>query len=105
MWMRRFLLLLALAVTACGESEAPPHVGSTDCSTLAEVSIDLTLDECLACQGAACGSDATCDAKFPCVDGEILIVGCADDEDCQGVSSFCGRYTGTNDVCVPDDDV
>lgn len=80
-------------------------VGTRDCAAIAAVSGDLTVEQCLACQGIACGTDTTCDALFPCVADRLVIQGCCSDEDCTGIAPFCGRYLGVNDVCVPDDDI
>jgi len=80
-------------------------VGSTDCAALAEVSGDLSIEECMACQAAPCGTDPICDGQYPCIDGEIVIQGCCTDEQCMGLTPFCGMFIGTNNVCVLQDDV
>ena len=80
-------------------------VGSMECEALAEVSIDLTLEECLLCQGAPCGREALCDGQYPCVDGVIVLRGCCQDLECEGLTPFCGMYLGTNDICVLSDDI
>lgn len=80
-------------------------VGSMECEALAEVSIDLTFEECLLCQGAPCGAKAICDGQYPCVDGVIVLRGCCQDLECEGLAPFCGMYLGTNDICVLSDDI
>lgn len=79
-------------------------VGSTDCAALAEVSIDLSLEDCIACQATPCGADPLCDGQYPCIDGEIVIKGCCSDAQCAGLTPFCGMFIGTNNVCVLQDD-
>jgi len=93
-----------------GETSADPPacaaiVGSRECALLAEVSGDLELSECLLCQGIACGQQASCDDQYPCIEGAIVIQGCCTDEQCAGLTPFCGMYSGTNFVCVRSDDV
>lgn len=80
-------------------------VGSRDCAALVGISGDLTLEECMLCQGAPCGQEASCDSQYPCVDGAIVIQGCCTDEQCAGLTPFCGMFIGTNNVCVLSDDV
>ncbi|MCB9751358.1 MAG: hypothetical protein H6713_15385 [Myxococcales bacterium] len=81
-------------------------VGSQDCEALAAVSPDLTLERCQLCQGIACGQEPDeCDGEFPCVDGAIVVQGCCADSDCEGLAQYCGMFTGTNNVCVLDDDI
>jgi hypothetical protein len=75
-----------------------------DCEALAEVSPDLTLEECQMCQGVACGTIQTCDSQYPCIDDAITLVGCCIDSECEGLSNFCGMFIGTNNICVLDDD-
>jgi len=80
-------------------------VGSDDCAALAGVSPDLTLEDCMTCQGAPCGQEAMCDQQFPCVDGSIVLRGCCTDAQCTGLTMFCGMFIGVNHICVNDDDV
>ena len=87
-------------------SDAPIDcVGSTDCTVLADCSFDLTLEECQACQGAACDPGSMCGRQFPCKDGMIVIRGCDEDSQCADLSPFCGMYIAVNNVCVPSDDI
>lgn len=79
-------------------------VGSEDCNWLAEVSPDLELDLCLTCQGAPCGQHAECDSLFPCVEGAIVLRGCCTDEQCAGLTPFCGMFLGIDNICVESDD-
>lgn len=79
-------------------------VGSMDCEMLVAVSPDLTLEECQMCQGAQCGQIETCDGQYPCVDGTIVLRGCCTDDQCEGLTPFCGMFIGTDNVCVNDDD-
>lgn len=79
--------------------------GSLDCAEIGACSIDLDEGGCTACQGVACGTVSQCDTLFPCVDGAIVVQGCCLDSDCVGVAPFCGRYIGTNNVCVLHDDI
>jgi hypothetical protein len=99
----------AAETTTAGSTTEPAAcagiVGSRECALLAEVSPELDLAACLLCQGAACGAEARCDAQYPCVDDKIVIQGCCTDEECEGLTPFCGMYTGTNNVCVLHDDV
>ncbi|MBK8262462.1 MAG: hypothetical protein IPK80_14160 [Nannocystis sp.] len=99
----------AAETTAAGSTTEPAAcaaiVGSQECALLAEVSPELELAACLLCQGIACGAEASCDDQYPCVDDKIVIQGCCTDEQCEGLSPFCGMYTGTNNVCVLHDDV
>lgn len=80
-------------------------VGSTDCAALAEVSPDLSLEECMMCQGAPCGEHEQCDSQYPCVDGFIVLRGCCTDGQCEGLTPFCGMFIATNNVCVKNDDI
>lgn len=80
-------------------------VGSTDCAALVEVSGDLTLEVCMACQDAPCGTNPTCDGEYPCIDGKIVLQGCCSDDQCVGLTPFCGMFIGTNNVCVLQDDM
>lgn len=95
--------------TATGTTTDAPTceaiVGSTDCAALAEVSPDLSLEECMMCQGAPCGEHELCDSQYPCVDGSIVLRGCCTDGQCEGLTSFCGMFIGTNNVCVKNDDI
>lgn len=79
-------------------------VGSTECAALAEVSGDLSFEECTACQAAPCGTDPICDGQYPCIDGAIVVKGCCSDAQCAGLTPFCGMFIGTNNVCVLQDD-
>ena len=88
-----------------GAAACEAIVGSTDCAALVAVSPDLTLEECMTCQGAACGQEPVCDGQYPCVDGSIVLQGCCSDEQCAGLTLFCGMFIGTNNICVLDDDV
>lgn len=88
-----------------GGSTCDAIVGSRDCAALVAASGELTLEQCEQCQGAACGAIADCDAQYPCVDGAIVLQGCCEDEQCAELSPYCGRFTGTNSVCVLHDDV
>lgn len=80
-------------------------VGSVDCELLAQLSSELTLARCLACQGSACGSnpDDGCD-EFPCQAGVHIVRGCCDDAQCSDLSPFCGKHIATNYTCVKTDD-
>lgn len=91
------------ATTGAAACEA--IVGSTDCVALVEVSPDLTLEECMTCQGAACGQEPVCDEQYPCVDGSIVLQGCCSDQQCAGLTPYCGMHIGTNNVCVLHDDI
>ena len=88
-----------------GAAACEAIVGSTDCAALVAVSPDLTLEECMTCQGAACGQEPVCDGQYPCVDGSIVLQGCCSDEQCAGLTLFCGMFIGTNNICVLHDDV
>ncbi len=79
-------------------------IGSTDCMALVEVSGDLTLEECLTCQGSPCGLDPSCD-QYPCVNGSVVIQGCCTDAQCAELTPYCGMFIGTDNVCVKDDDI
>ncbi len=91
------------ATTGAAACEA--IVGSTDCAALVAVSPDLTLEECMTCQGAPCGQEPICDDQYPCVDGSIVLQGCCSDEQCAGLTLFCGMFIGTDNICVLSDDV
>lgn len=88
-----------------GAAACEAIVGLTDCADLVAVSPDLTLEECMTCQGAACGQKPVCDGQYPCVDGSIVLQGCCSDEQCAGLTPFCGMFIGTDNICVLDDDV
>lgn len=88
-----------------GNAACEAIVGSQDCPALVAVSGELTLEECNACQGAACGSDPTCDGQYPCVDNQIVLQGCCTDEQCAGLTPYCGMFIAPNNVCVFSDDV
>lgn len=79
--------------------------GSRDCIEIGACSSDLDEGGCTACQGVGCGTVSQCDTLFPCVDGAIVVQGCCADSDCTGVTPFCGRFIGTNNVCVLHDDI
>lgn len=79
--------------------------GVTDCEVLVTLADELTLEVCTTCQGAACGTVSECDTQFPCIDGKIVVQGCCSDEDCAGLSLFCGMFIAVNNVCVLSDDV
>jgi hypothetical protein len=74
--------------------------GLSDCASLAKVA-DISLEECEKCQGAACGTPG-CSSEFPCV-GTLMIRGCCDDDECQGLAHFCGRGTAPHHLCVTSD--
>ncbi len=57
------------------------------------------------CQGVECGSVESCDVEYPCIDGTILLQGCCTDSECEGLTPFCGMYSGTHNICVLNDDV
>jgi hypothetical protein len=80
-------------------------VGSDDCAALAEVSPDLTLEDCMTCQGAPCGQEPMCDQQYPCVEGSIVLRGCCTDAQCAGLTPFCGMFIGIDNICVEHDDV
>lgn len=96
---------VATASDTTGAAACEAIVGSTDCAALVDVSPDLTLEECMTCQGAACGQEPMCDDQYPCVDGSIVLQGCCSDEQCAGLTLFCGMFIGTNNICVLHDDV
>ncbi len=94
----------------CGPYECPhlscvDAIGSTDCAEIAAISSDIDVAGCELCQGVACGQLPPCDNQYPCIHGEISLVSCCEDSDCGGIAPFCGRYLGTNNVCVLSDDV
>ena len=76
-----------------------------DCRRLARGSPDLDRATCERCQGTTCGTDDECDLMFPCIEEEIVIHGCCDDQDCDGIAPFCGQYRGVDEVCVVSDDI
>lgn len=80
-------------------------VGVEDCAQLAEFTPELTLEECLLCQGIPCGQEPTCDAQYPCVEGTIVLRGCCTDDQCEGLTPYCGMFIGTDNICVLHDDV
>lgn len=80
-------------------------VGSLDCAELVAVSGELTMETCMKCQGIACGQEPECDSQFPCSDDVIVIQGCCTDEQCEGLSPFCGMFIAADSVCVLSDDV
>lgn len=88
-----------------GAAACEDIVGSMDCPALVAVSGDLTLEQCMLCQGATCGEQPECDGNYPCVDGKIVLRGCCTDEQCAGLSPFCGMFIATNNVCVLNDDI
>lgn len=94
----------ATTASTTGGQACEAIVGSEDCALLAEVSPDLELEQCLMCQGALCGEIAECDGQFPCVDGAIVLRGCCTDDQCEGLTPFCGMFIGINNICVEDDD-
>lgn len=76
--------------------------GIMDCEALTSIDgVELSLEECVRCQGAQPGTDPPCDA-FPFA-GVAIIRGCCSDEDCEGLAPFCGQFTAPNGVCVQDD--
>ncbi len=80
-------------------------VGVEDCALLAEFTPELTLEECLLCQGIPCGQDPGCDAEYPCIEGKIVLRGCCTDDQCEGLTPYCGMFIGTDNICVLHDDV
>lgn len=80
-------------------------VGVEDCAQLAEFTPELTLEECLLCQGIPCTQEPTCDAQYPCVEGTIVLRGCCTDDQCEGLTPYCGMFIGTDNICVLHDDV
>ncbi|MBZ5709998.1 hypothetical protein [Nannocystis pusilla] len=80
-------------------------VGSLDCAELVAVSADLTMETCMKCQGIPCGQEPDCDGQFPCFNDVIVIQGCCTDEQCEGLSPFCGMFIAADNVCVLSDDV
>ncbi len=96
------------SATSAGTTGAPACediVGSRDCAELVAVSGDLNFETCMTCQGAACGQVRECDAQFPCIDQQIVIQGCCSDDQCAGLTPFCGMFIAVNNVCVNSDDV
>ena len=76
--------------------------GITDCEALTSIDgVEVSLEECVRCQGAQPGTEPSC-AAFPFA-GVAIIRGCCSDEDCEGLAPFCGRFTAPNGVCVQDD--
>jgi hypothetical protein len=92
------------AMGCSDSSSSDAHVGSRDCNVIAEASPDpATGESCKKCQKKPCG-EVGCDL-FPCVNNEIVVQGCNEDEDCTGLTPFCGKYMAPNNVCVTDDDI
>lgn len=91
--------------TTGGVSRCEAAVGVTECAVLVKLAEELTEELCTTCQGAACGTEPDCDSQFPCVEGRIVVQGCCSDEDCAGLSPFCGMFIAINNVCVVSDDV
>lgn len=92
-WLRLLPMLGACAST-------PDYVGSRDCDELASHVSDNFLQVCQHCQAAEC-SDMTCGALFPCIDDQIVVQGCDDDDDCKKLDGAkCGLDTGTSHVCL-----
>ena len=91
--------------TTGGVSRCEAAVGVTECAVLVKLAEELTEELCTTCQGAACGTEPDCDSQFPCVEGRIVVQGCCGDEDCAGLSPFCGMFIAINNVCVVSDDV
>jgi hypothetical protein len=77
--------------------------GVRDCAIL-DGKTGVSLELCTACQGTPCGTDPSCDAQLPCVDGNIAVVGCCGVNDCTGIAPFCGQFLGLQAICVDNDD-
>ena len=73
--------------------------GVSDCKYLAEHS-GVELKKCETCQGAPCDTPG-CE-EFGC-QGVSVVHGCCNDEDCHGITAFCGLHTATHYVCVKGD--
>lgn len=96
---------MTTSTTTGGPLVCDDIVGSLDCAELVAVSGDLTMETCMKCQGIPCGQEPDCDSQFPCFNDVIVIQGCCTDEQCAGLSPFCGMFIAADNVCVLSDDV
>jgi hypothetical protein len=75
--------------------------GVSDCAYLA-AHAGVDLETCEVCQGAPCDTPGC--QGFGC-EGVTVVRGCCTDQDCQGVTPFCGLHAAPHFLCVKDDPI